>query len=57
MSLFSFKDFNRKSKLGMRALNKLRSKRYKGTYYFYVYAEIEGRKTVNKVELRATRSS
>ena len=50
---FSFKDFNRKSKLGRRALNKLKKKRYKGTYYFYLIAEIEGRKIVKKVELRA----
>ncbi len=34
-------------------MNKLKKKRYRGTYYFYVYAEIEGRKTVNKVELNA----
>ena len=52
---FSFKDFNRKSKLGRRALNKLKKKRYRGTYVFYLIAEIEGRKIVKKVELKATK--
>ncbi len=50
---FSFKDFNRRSRLGRKALNKLRKKRYRGTFVFVYTAQIDGKTIGKEVKLRA----
>ncbi len=42
MTKVSFKDFNRRSKLGNNALNKLRKKGYRGTYVVIYSAQVDG---------------
>ncbi len=50
---YSFKDFNRKSRLGRRALNKLRKHyKYRGTFVFVYTAKIEGRTIKKEVTLQ-----
>ncbi len=48
---FSYKNYNRRSKLGRSALRKLRSKRYRGTFVVVYTAEVSGVKIKNRVKL------
>ncbi len=43
----SFREFDRKSKLGKKARKKLKKKRYRGTYYLIYMAQVDG-KTIKK---------
>ena len=50
---FSFKDFNRKSKYGRRALNKLKKQGYSGTFAVIYSAEIDGKTIKRTIFLKA----
>ncbi len=50
---FSFKDFNRKSKYGRKALNKLKKQSYSGTFAVIYSAEIDGKTVVKTILLKA----
>ncbi len=48
---FSYKNYNRKSKRGRSALNKLKRKRYRGSFVVIYTAEVSGVKIKNTVKL------
>ncbi len=56
MTRISFKDFNRRSRIGRRSLNKLKKKRYRGTFVVLYTAEVNG-VTVKKTLTLATKKS
>ncbi len=47
----SYKDFNRRSKLGRRALNNLRKKGYRGKFLVLYSAQIDGTTVLKKIQL------
>ena len=49
---FSFKDYSRKSKIGRRALNKLKARGYKGTFAVIYSAEINGKTIKSTIFLK-----
>ncbi len=49
----SFKDFNRRSKRGKRALSNLKKKRYRGTYVFVYTAIVDGKTIKKQLQIRA----
>ncbi len=49
----SFKDFNRRSKRGKRALSKLKKRRYRGVYVFVYTAVVNGKTIKKRYELKA----
>ncbi len=49
----SFKDFNRRSKRGKRALGKLKKRRYRGVYVFVYTAVVDGKTIKKRYELKA----
>ncbi len=51
LTKISFKDFNRRSKLGRRALNDLRKKGYRGKFLVLYSAEVDGTTVLKKIQL------